>query len=82
LAIHPWTTTHEQLSEEERIASGVTEDLIRISIGTEHIDDIIRDFEQSFAKSAMKNTKNTELRLAAEGDGHVGDGHVGGSARL
>ena len=54
LAIHPWTTTHEQLSEEERISSGVTEDLIRISVGTEHIDDIIGDFEQSFAASATK----------------------------
>ncbi|KAF5861954.1 Homocysteine synthase [Aspergillus alliaceus] len=49
LAIHPWSTTHEQLSEEERLASGVTEDTIRISVGTEHIDDIIADFEQSFA---------------------------------
>ncbi|KAF2261688.1 hypothetical protein CC78DRAFT_546511 [Lojkania enalia] len=54
LAIHPWTTTHEQLSEEERISSGVTEDLIRISVGTEHIDDIIGDFEQSFNASATK----------------------------
>ncbi|KAF1961344.1 O-acetylhomoserine ami, partial [Byssothecium circinans] len=54
LAIHPWTTTHEQLSEEERINSGVTEDLIRISVGTEHIDDIIADFEQSFRASATK----------------------------
>jgi len=71
LAIHPWTTTHEQLSEEERISSGVTEDLIRISVGTEHIDDIIHDFEQSFAKSAMKHTKNVELRAAAEVDGHL-----------
>jgi len=52
LAIHPWTTTHEQLSDEEKINSGVTEDLIRISVGTEHIDDIIADFEQSFKKSA------------------------------
>ncbi|KAI2641956.1 O-acetylhomoserine ami [Xylaria nigripes] len=52
LAIHPWTTTHEQLSVEERISSGVTEDLIRISVGTEHIDDIIADFEQSFKKAA------------------------------
>ena len=49
LAIHPLTTTHEQLTEEERLASGVTEDGIRISVGTEHIDDIIADFEQSFA---------------------------------
>ncbi|KAI0194664.1 Cys/Met metabolism PLP-dependent enzyme-domain-containing protein [Xylaria flabelliformis] len=49
LAIHPWTTTHEQLSDEERISSGVTEDLIRISVGTEHIDDIIADFEHLIA---------------------------------
>ncbi|KAL1602379.1 Homocysteine/cysteine synthase [Paraconiothyrium brasiliense] len=54
LAIHPWTTTHEQLSDEEKESSGVTEDLIRISVGTEHIDDIIADFEQSFAASATK----------------------------
>ncbi|KAK8133982.1 O-acetylhomoserine (thiol)-lyase [Apiospora sp. TS-2023a] len=57
LAIHPWTTTHEQLSDEEKINSGVTEDLIRISVGTEHIDDIIADFEQSF-KSASAATKD------------------------
>lgn len=48
LAIHPWSTTHEQLTEQERKDSGVTEDGIRISVGTEHIDDIIADFEQSF----------------------------------
>ncbi|KAI9774894.1 MAG: Homocysteine synthase [Geoglossum simile] len=52
LAIHPWSTTHEQLSEEERLASGVTSDLIRISVGTEHIDDIIHDFEQAFAAAS------------------------------
>ncbi|KAK2629303.1 hypothetical protein QTJ16_000123 [Diplocarpon rosae] len=56
LAIHPWSTTHEQLSEEERLASGVTEDLIRISVGTEHIDDIIADFAQSFDASAAAKT--------------------------
>lgn len=66
LAIHPWTTTHEQLSDEEKIDSGVTEDLIRISVGTEHIDDIIADFEQAFVKAATKpeskgNTENAEL---------------------
>lgn len=54
LAIHPWTTTHEQLSDEEKESSGVTEDLIRISVGIEHIDDIIADFVQSFEKSATK----------------------------
>ncbi|KAI1105029.1 Cys/Met metabolism PLP-dependent enzyme-domain-containing protein [Jackrogersella minutella] len=56
LAIHPWTTTHEQLSDEEKIASGTTEDLIRISVGTEHIDDIIADFEQSFKAASAATT--------------------------
>lgn len=56
LAIHPWSTTHEQLSDPEKLASGVTEDLIRISVGTEHIDDIIADFEQSFAATAAAGT--------------------------
>jgi len=56
LAIHPWSTTHEQLDEEERVKSGVTEDLIRISVGTEHIDDIIGDFEQSFNAAAAAKT--------------------------
>lgn len=51
LAIHPWSTTHEQLSNEEKTNSGVTEDLIRISVGIEHIDDIIADFKQSFEAS-------------------------------
>lgn len=56
LAIHPWTTTHEQLSDEEKLSSGVTEDLIRISVGTEHIDDIIADFEQSFKAAAAETS--------------------------
>ena len=50
LAIHPASTTHEQLSEEERLKSGVLPNLIRISVGIEHIEDIIQDFEQAFAK--------------------------------
>jgi O-acetylhomoserine/O-acetylserine sulfhydrylase len=52
LAIHPWSTTHQQLTEEERIDSGATEDSIRISVGVEHLDDIIADFEQSFKVAA------------------------------
>ncbi|KAJ5665343.1 Pyridoxal phosphate-dependent transferase major region subdomain 2 [Penicillium maclennaniae] len=56
LAIHPWSTTHEQLSDEEKKDSGVTDDAIRISVGTEHIDDIIADFEQSFAASKAAAT--------------------------
>ncbi|KAK8107719.1 uncharacterized protein PG998_009732 [Apiospora kogelbergensis] len=68
LAIHPWTTTHEQLSDEEKINSGVTEDLIRISVGTEHIDDIIADFEQSF-KSASAATKEGGSSSGGEPEG-------------
>ncbi|MFA4906239.1 MAG: homocysteine synthase [Candidatus Margulisiibacteriota bacterium] len=47
LAIHPATTTHQQLSSEEQLATGVTPDFIRLSIGLEHIDDIIADIEQA-----------------------------------
>lgn len=48
LAIHPASTTHEQLSETERQSAGVLDNLIRISVGIEHIDDIKADFEQAF----------------------------------
>jgi len=47
LAIHPATTTHSQLSAEEQVASGVTEGYIRLSIGIEHIDDILADLSQA-----------------------------------
>ena len=51
LAIHPATTTHQQLNEKEQLATGVTPDFIRLSIGIENIDDIIADFEQALAKA-------------------------------
>jgi O-acetylhomoserine (thiol)-lyase len=51
LAIHPATTTHQQLSAEEQLATGVTPDFIRLSIGIEHIDDIVEDLEQALKKS-------------------------------
>jgi len=51
LAIHPATTTHQQLSQEEQLATGVTQDFIRLSIGLEHIDDIIEDIEQALKKT-------------------------------
>jgi O-acetylhomoserine (thiol)-lyase len=47
LVIHPASTTHQQLSEQEQLAAGVTADYIRVSVGTEHIDDIIADFAQA-----------------------------------
>ncbi|HPT39424.1 MAG TPA: O-acetylhomoserine aminocarboxypropyltransferase/cysteine synthase [Candidatus Omnitrophota bacterium] len=50
LAIHPATTTHQQLSTQEQLATGVTPDFIRLSIGIEHIDDITADLEQALGK--------------------------------
>jgi len=47
LAIHPATTTHQQLSEEDQLRAGVTPGYIRLSIGIEHIDDILADLEQA-----------------------------------
>ena len=47
LVIHPASTTHQQLSDEDQIASGVLPEAIRVSVGIEHIDDIINDFEQA-----------------------------------
>ncbi len=50
LIIQPSATTHQQLSEEEKLASGVLPNLLRISVGTEHIDDIKADLQQAFAQ--------------------------------
>ena len=49
LAIHPATTTHSQLSDAERTAAGVSEGYVRLSVGIEHIDDIIADLDQALA---------------------------------
>jgi len=51
LVIHPASTTHQQLSEQEQLSTGVTADYIRASVGTEHIDDIIADFDQALKAS-------------------------------
>ena len=50
LVIHPASTTHQQLSDSEQISAGVTPDLVRVSVGIEHIDDIKEDFAQAFKK--------------------------------
>jgi len=55
LVIHPASTTHEQLNQEEQLLSGVTPDLIRVSVGIEHIEDIIEDFDE-----ALRAVKNKE----------------------
>jgi O-acetylhomoserine (thiol)-lyase len=46
LAIHPASTTHSQGPDEDRLSAGVTPGLVRLSVGIEHIDDIIADLEQ------------------------------------
>ena len=50
LVIHPASTTHSQLSDEELVAAGVTPEGVRLSVGVEHIDDIIADIDQSLAR--------------------------------
>ena len=52
LVIHPASTTHQQLSDAEQLAAGVTPDYVRISVGTEHIDDIIADVQQALKASS------------------------------
>ena len=51
LAIHPATTTHSQLTQEELLAAGVTPGYVRLSIGIEHPDDIIADLDQALSAS-------------------------------
>jgi O-acetylhomoserine (thiol)-lyase len=51
LAIHPATTTHQQLTEEEQLSTGVTPDFVRLSIGLEDLDDILWDLDQALAKA-------------------------------
>ena len=51
LAIHPATTTHSQLSEDQQRAGGITPELVRLSIGLQHIDDIRADIDQALEKA-------------------------------
>ena len=52
--IHPATTTHSQLTEEELADQGIKKNTIRLSIGTEHIDDILADLEKGFQAVSAK----------------------------
>ena len=63
LIIHPATTTHQQLSDKEQIASGVEPGVLRVSVGIEHIDDIKADFENAFALLAKVEKRELELLL-------------------
>ena len=53
LAIHPASTTHQQLSPDDQLATGVTDGYVRLSIGLEHIDDILADLEQALGRSSQ-----------------------------
>lgn len=57
LIIHPASTTHQQLSEQEQLSAGVSPTLLRLSAGIEHIDDIIADLEQAFAKVRQQDNQ-------------------------
>jgi O-acetylhomoserine (thiol)-lyase len=50
LVIHPASTTHRQLSEEQQAAAGVTPDMVRISVGLETLDDILWDLDQALSR--------------------------------
>ena len=54
--IHPASTTHQQLSEAEQRSAGVTPGLVRVSVGIEHIDDIIGDFAQALEAIALQKS--------------------------
>ena len=51
LAIHPATTTHSQLTTEQQLAGGIKPELVRLSVGIEHIDDILADLDQALAQA-------------------------------
>jgi O-acetylhomoserine/O-acetylserine sulfhydrylase len=61
LIIHPASTTHSQLSDEEQVTSGVIPGLIRLSAGTENVEDIIYDLAQAFEKVVHFSQKKSEL---------------------
>jgi O-acetylhomoserine (thiol)-lyase len=53
LAVHSASTTHSQLNDAELAAAGVSQDMVRLSVGIEHIDDIIGDLDQAIAKTRV-----------------------------
>jgi O-acetylhomoserine (thiol)-lyase len=60
LIIHPASTTHQQLSREERVEAGVTDDFIRLSIGIEDADDLIADLDQAIVQSRVAARQKAE----------------------
>jgi O-acetylhomoserine (thiol)-lyase len=75
LIIHPATTTHQQLTDEELVACGIGPDMIRLSIGIEDIDDILWDLEQALAKSQQAAPAKPPLVMAGGLEGPEPSGH-------
>ena len=68
LIIHPASTTHQQLSAEDQVASGVTPELVRLSVGIEHVDDIIADLDQAIgAATGIRAATATRWRRLVGG---------------
>jgi O-acetylhomoserine (thiol)-lyase len=64
LVIHPATTTHQQLTDEQRLATGVTDDLVRLSVGIEDLNDIVADLRQAFEATSAAALPKTEASVA------------------
>jgi O-acetylhomoserine (thiol)-lyase len=75
LIIHPATTTHQQLSDEELAACGIGPDMIRVSIGIEDIEDILWDLEQALAKSQQATPVTQALVMAGADEEPEPSGH-------
>jgi O-acetylhomoserine (thiol)-lyase len=60
-AIHPWTTTHAQLGDVQRRAAGITPDLVRLSVGLEHIDDLLDDLDRALAAAVASDASRTTI---------------------
>jgi len=67
LAIHPATTTHSQLSPAEQAEAGVTPGLVRLSVGIEHVDDILADLERGFAAATAARSVAADAEVAGAG---------------
>jgi O-acetylhomoserine (thiol)-lyase len=68
LVIHPASTTHQQLSEEEQRETGVTPELVRLSVGLEDLQDITEDLDQALRKSTLSVTSSERAQQRAAGD--------------
>jgi len=77
LVIHPWSTTHAQLSEAEKYAAGVEPGLVRLSVGIEHVDDIIGDLTLGFAAFGAAGTG--DVTTAAAGSASVAEPATSGA---